>query len=175
MKKVLLIAVVALLGLGNVNAQETTYGATAGFHSLTIKVSGDGGSISTNGSGYYVGFFADFNISEEFNIQPEIHFASAYKDGDSADEIIIPVMAKYFVSEKFNIQAGPQFDFVIDEDAEGVNKFGIGLGFGVGYEVSEKMFAAARYSIGLSNRIEDAPSGISSKFNTFQIGLGYRF
>jgi opacity protein-like surface antigen len=83
-------------------------------------------------------------------------------------------MAKYYVSEKFNIQAGPQFDFIAD-DSDGANKFGVGLGFGVGYDISEKIFAATRYSLGLSNRIQDAPSGISSKFNTFQIGVGYRF
>jgi opacity protein-like surface antigen len=174
MKKVLFIAVVVLLGLGNLSAQKTTYGVTAGFHSLDISVSVDGLTVSTSGSGYFVGFFADFNVSDNFNIQSEIHFASAYQDGDAANEIIIPVMVKYYVSEKFNIQAGPQFDFIVDE-SENVNKFGVGLGFGAGYDISEKIFAATRYTLGLSNRIQDGPSGMSAKFNTFQIGLGYRF
>ena len=174
MKKVLFIAVVVLLGLGNVSAQKTSYGVTAGFHSLDISVSGDGLTVSTSGSGYFVGFFADFNVSDNFNIQSEIHFASAYQDGDAANEIIIPVMAKYYVSEKFNIQAGPQFDFIVDE-SEDVNKFGVGLGFGAGYDFSEKIFVSTRYVLGLSNRLADAPSEISLKLNTFQIGLGYRF
>jgi opacity protein-like surface antigen len=174
MKKVLFIAALAFLGLEKVNAQETSYGVTAGFHSLSISVSDGSTTVSSNGSGYYFGFFGDFNISDKFNIQPEIHFASAYQDGDSANELIIPIMAKYYVSDKFNIQAGPQFDFVVDE-SDGLNKFGVGFGFGVGFDFSEKMFVATRYSLGLSNRIEDAPSGVSSKFNTFQIGIGYRF
>jgi hypothetical protein len=150
MKKVLFIAVLATLGLGKVNAQETTYGATAGFHSLTISVSGGDITASSSASGYFVGFFADFNVSEKFNIQPEVHFASAIKDGDSGNEIIIPIMAKYYVTEKFNLQAGPQFDFVIDVDTDGINIFGVGVGIGAGFDFSEKLFASTRYSFGLN-------------------------
>lgn len=174
MKKVLFIAVVALLGLGNVNAQQPTYGVTAGFHNLSIKASGNGLSVSSDGQGYFVGFFADFNVSENFNIQPEVHFASAYQDGESANEIIVPIMAKYFVSEKFNVQAGPQIDF-ITEESDGLNKFGVGIAFGAGFDFTENIFVATRYSLGLNNRLENAPSGTSVKFNTFQVGLGYRF
>ena len=174
MKKVLFIALIAMLGLGNVNAQEASYGVTAGFHSLSIRSSGGGITAYSSASGFFAGFFADFDVSEKFNIQPEIHFASSSRNGESGNEIIIPVMAKFYVSDEFNVQAGPQFDFIVD-GSEGVNKFGLGFGFGAGYDFSEKLFAAARYSFGLSNRIQDAPSGITSKFNTFQIGLGYRF
>ncbi len=174
MKKVLFIAAVALFGLGKASAQETTYGLTAGFHSLTASVSGSGINVSDSASGFFAGFFIDFNVSEKFNIQPEIQFASTYKDGENGSMIIIPIMAKYYVSDKFNVQAGPQFDLVLD-DSERLNKLGFGLGFGVGYDFSEKLFSAARYSIGLNNRIEDAPSDMSAKLDTFQIGLGYRF
>ena len=173
-KKIVFIAFVAIIGLVKVNAQETTYGATTGFHNLSISVSAEGITVSDNASGYYIGFFADFNVSEKFNIQPEIHFASVYQEGESSNEIIVPIMAKYYVSDEFNVQAGPQLDFIVD-DSEGINKFGIGLGFGAGYDFSKKVFASIRYSIGLNNRIEDAPSGISSKFDTFQAGIGYRF
>ena len=173
-KKIVFIAFVAIIGLVKVNAQENSYGITAGYHMLSISVSGGGNTISTNANGYFIGFFGEFNVSEKFNIQPEIHFASAYQDGENANEIIVPIMAKYYVSEEFNVQAGPQLDFIADE-SEGVNKFGLGLGFGAGYDISKKVFAAIRYSIGLSNRIQDAPSGISSRFDTFQAGIGYRF
>jgi opacity protein-like surface antigen len=174
MKKVLFIAVIAMLGLGKVSAQEITYGATVGFHNLGVNVKGFGESDSDSASGYYVGFFAEFKILEKFSVQPEIHFASVIEDSESTNELIIPIMAKYYVSEKFNIQAGPQLDFLL-EDTEGINKFGLGLALGAGYDVTEKIFVATRYSFGVSNRISDAPSGISSKFNTFQIGVGYKF
>ena len=175
MKKLLVIAALAFAGLGSVKAQEVSYGVTAGFHQLSLKASGGGGyTASANASGFYAGFFGEFKIDEKFNIQPEIHFASTYKDGDSSNELIVPIMAKYYVSEEFNVQAGPQFDYILDSDTTGVNKFGLGLGFGAGYDFSDKVFASARYSIGLTNRLKDAPSSVSAKFNTFQIGIGYR-
>ncbi|WP_165730483.1 porin family protein [Polaribacter sp. 20A6] len=175
MKKLLVIAALAFAGLGSVKAQEVSYGVTAGFHQLSLKVSVvEDFTLSTDASGFYVGFFGEFKIDEKFNIQPEIHFASTYKDGDSSNQLIVPVMAKYYVSEEFNVQAGPQFDYILDSDTTGVNKFGLGLGFGAGYDFSDKVFASARYSVGLTNRLEDAPSGNSIKFSTFQIGIGYR-
>jgi len=174
MKKVLLVLSFVLLGFVNANAQETKYGVTGGFHNLTISASAGGFTVSDGATGFFIGFFADFNVSEKFNIQPEIHFASPYQDGESLNEIIIPVMVKYLVSEKLNLQLGPQFDFVIDE-SEGLNKFGVGLGFGLGYDLSDKVFVVSRYSLGLNNRIQDTSIGVTSKFDTFQIGLGYRF
>ena len=83
-------------------------------------------------------------------------------------------MLKYHVSQKFNLQAGPQLDYLLS-DSEGLNAIGFGLGFGAGYDFSEKIFVSTRYALGLSNRFADAPFGISLKLDTFKIGLGYRF
>ncbi|PQJ74571.1 outer membrane beta-barrel protein [Polaribacter gangjinensis] len=174
MKKVLLVISIVLSAIVNVNAQETKYGITGGFHNVTISASAGGFTVSDGAAGFFLGFFADFNVSEKLNIQPEIHFASAYQEGESLNEIIIPVMLKYFVTEKLNLQAGPQFDFVTEE-SDGLNKFGVGLGFGLGYDLSDKVFVASRYSLGLSNRFQDTSMGVTSKFDTFQLGLGYRF
>ncbi|QVY65778.1 porin family protein [Polaribacter sp. Q13] len=174
MKKVLFIAVVALLGLGNVNAQDAKFGAVAGFHNLSIKASGGGGSISVDGQGFYVGFSGEFVLSEDLNLQTELQYASASKDGESTDLIVLPILAKYYVSEEFSLQAGPQLDFLVSE-SDGVNVFGLGLAIGAGYDISEKLYISTRYAFGLTNRLEDAPSGVSIKFNTFQAGLGYRF
>ena len=177
MKKVLFIAVVALLGLGKASAQETSYGVTAGYQSTSFNVSFEDESASTSFSGYFLGFFAEFSLSEKVSLQPELHYSSvsmSEEDEGSIDEIIIPIMAKYYVSEKFNIQAGPQFDFVTG-DSQGMKALGFGLAFGVGLDFSENFFVTTRYSLGLSNRLEDDSSDFTGKFNTFQIGLGYRF
>lgn len=53
-------------------------------------------------------------------------------------------------------EVNPQFDFLTDDYSEGLNKFGLGLGFGIRYDFSDKLFVASRYSLGLSNRIQDA-------------------
>ena len=174
-RKLVFIAFFTIAGLGKLSAQETTFGATAGFHNFTISASGGEITASSSSQGYFVGLFAEFNVSDKFNVQPEVHFASVFEEGETLNELIIPIMAKYYVSDEFSIQAGPQLDFLIEDDAEGINKFGVGVAIGAGYDFTEKLFVSSRYSFGLSNRIENAPSGISSRFDTFQIGLGYRF
>lgn len=86
-------------------------------------------------------------------------------------------MAKYYVSDEFFIQAGPQFDLILD-DSEGVKKLGFGLGVGVGYEFSDQLFATTRYTLGLSDRLDDPvfdEFDVTTKFNFFQIGIGYKF
>lgn len=173
MKKVLFIAIV-VFGLGKLSAQGSNFGITAGFHNLSLKIDGLGMTESESGQGFFVGVTSDFSLSDKLSLQPQLQFATSSQDGDSVEQLILPIMLKYHVTENFNIQAGPQLDYVLS-DSEGLNAIGFGLGFGAGYDFSEKIFVSTRYALGLSNRLEDAPSEISLKLNTFQIGLGYRF
>jgi opacity protein-like surface antigen len=181
MKKVCLVAVIVIFSIVSINAQGANFGVTAGYHSLSVKASVSGASASSGESGVFVGVFADLTVSEKFHVQPEIQYASVFADGGSGNELIIPIMAKYYASDKFFVQAGPQFDLIL-EDSDGIKKFGIGLGAGVGYEFSDQLFATTRYTLGLSDRLDDSALGsefesldITTKFNFFQIGIGYRF
>ena len=174
MKKIIFIAIIALVSFETLNAQDTTFGASAGYYNLSLKESMSSFSFSTNASGFYVGFFADIEVGEPFSIQPELQFGSAYKEGESVDQILVPIMFKYNISSEFNIHAGPQLDLIVSE-SEGINTFGLSLGFGIGYDISDQFFISTNYALGLTNRLEDAPSDISLKFNTFQAGIGYRF
>ena len=174
MKKIIFIAITALVSFGTLNAQDTTFGASAGYYNLNLKVSEGSISASTSASGFYVGLFADIEVGESFSIQPELQFGSTSVDGESVDQILVPIMFKYNISDEFNIHAGPQLDFVVSE-SEGLNAFGLGLGFGIGYDISDQFFISTNYALGLTNRLEDAPSDFSLKFNTFQAGIGYRF
>ena len=169
MKKLLFIAVITIAGLGKVNAQ-TSFGAIGGYHNLSVKAKGGGISASVDGSGFFAGLFAEFKISETFKVQPEFQFTTATNDGDAAELLLLPIMAKYYIEGKFNLQAGPQFDYSLNDE-----EFGVGLGFGAGYDFSENFFASARYVVGLTNKLDDAPSGVSVTLNTLQVGIGYRF
>ena len=176
MKKLLLFT--ALISFCfTVNAQESKFGVTAGYQSSSFKVSGAGLDISTDASGYFVGFFAQFSVSETFSIQPELHYSSVSDDGESIGDIIIPVMLKFHLTDKFNFMAGPQFDYITEDDAEGIKKFAMGLGFGLGYDISDNISLGARYSIGF-DRLDDEGEDVgdaSFKINIFQIGLSYSF
>lgn len=168
MKKLLLAIAMVALGF-TANAQETTYGAVAGFNNLTFKVSSEG----VTASGFYLGFFTDFKLNDKFSIQPELQYVSSFQDGESANQLALPVMAKYYVSEAFSVQAGPMFDLIVDETSDDFNAFGLGLAAGLGYDINKDFFASARYSFGLTNRLDY--DVVSSKIDFLQIGVGYRF
>ena len=191
MKKLLFIAVIAILSSLNVNAQETpsstketSYGVTAGFQATSLKVSLKGLSdIVEDAEGFFIGLFAEFPLSEKFSIQPEFHYSSVTKDGESIDNLILPVFLKYYITEKFNVMSGLQFDYFTEKDLGDIKRFGLGLGIGLGYDITDSILISSRYSFGITNRIDTSEfiddsidsSDLSAKTNIFQIGLGYRF
>ena len=179
MKKLCLVAIIAIFSLVSGNAQSTQFGIKAGvnFSQLSADVSGLGSGNSDSRTGFFVGGVADIEVSEKFHVQPELLFSSEGGDDIPFNYINAPVIAKYYVAEGFNIQAGPQFGYLLSVDGEtdlqGANRFVFSLDFGVGYDINDNFFAVARYDLGLTNLV-DLP-GIDAKQNTFQIGVGYKF
>ncbi len=174
MKKLLLLAAVAVFGLSNVNAQETKFGAKAGvdFASMKFKVSGL--SVTNSETGFYVGGFAEIEVSDAFTFQPELLYVSISSNDVSFDQINIPLLAKFGVSEKLNVLAGPALGFLLDSP-DGQKSFNYGIEAGAAYDITEELFVEARYNLGLADLFENAPSGTSLKLSGFFVGLGYRF
>ena len=170
MKKLLLSAIIAVFAMGNVNAQEVKFGVKAGADFASMKFKAEGENVSTSETGFYVGAFAEIGISESFIFQPEILYVSV----EELDQIAIPLMAKFPVSEEFNVLAGPALGILLDTD-EGIKSLNFGLEAGVAYDISENFLIEARYNLGLANLFEDAPSGYSLKLSGFFAGIGYRF
>jgi len=92
-----------------------------------MNVSAIGFGFSGNKSGFFVGFTLEFQVSEKFSIQPELQYANS-----DESTLVMPIMAKYYVSEKFNLQGGPQLDLFLNAPT-GFTSLGVGLGFGGGY------------------------------------------
>ncbi len=194
MKKIGLAIVLFLIVFFTSNAQDTVqFGVTGGFINGSGKASIAGFDIAEvqNGSGFFIGLLADIGVAEKFSVQPEILYAGI--DGEGI--ILIPVMAKYYIAEKFNIQAGPQLDFLtgLNELEKNLLKTtGFSLGFGAGFDINENFAVQARYNVGLNNRIDGDLTTVLDDFdipiigdlfninpdlkvNTFQIGLVYNF
>jgi len=185
MKKGILAIFVIVLCIVNMNAQKAKLGITAGYQNLGATVSLLGNSESDNASGYFIGFFADLSISDKVKIQPELSFVQAIKNSETSNSLFLPIMIKYYVNEKFYFQAGPAFDYII-EDNDFMKKLGFGLGFGAGFDINEKFFISSKYTLGLNNRLEDFEmadfvgfpidiSDMKMKLNYFQVGIGYKF
>ena len=127
--------------------------------------------------------FAEFPLSEKFSIQPEFHYSSVTEDGESVDDLILPVFIKYYITEKFNVMSGLQFDYFTEKDLGDIKRFGLGLSIGLGVDITDSILISSRYSFGITNRIDTSEfiddfidlSDLSAKTNVFQIGLGYRF
>jgi len=193
MKKILLSAV-AVFALGTAaQAQDINFGVKAGANFSTIASDNDEG-IGTR-TGFHVGAIAEFKFSDTFSLQPELVYSmmgSSYDfGGDSYDTkldyITIPVVAKYYVFEGFDIEAGPQVGFLAsakeeDTDAKDFYKsVDFGVTAGVGYALPMGVFFQARYYIGLSD-IYDIPDDVEEAFGessannySIQLSVGYKF
>lgn len=169
MKK-LLLSFLALVLIANVNAQDSKFGLKAGADFASLKFKGDGENLSTSETGFYIGAFAEFSISESFSFQPEVLYVSV----EDLNQIAIPLLAKFPVSEEFNVLVGPSLGIILDTE-EGQKSFNFGAEAGVAYDFSENFFVEARYNFGLANLLEDAPSGYSIKLSGFFVGIGYSF
>jgi len=169
MKKFILGAACLLGGLV-LHAQDVDFGVTAGYLNAEGKVKAEGVTFSGNESGFYIGAVADFTLTDEFHIQPELVYASV----DEADAILVPIMAKYYIVDKFNLQAGPQFVFSLEDTPEDISSVEFDLGAGLGYDITENFFAEARYSFQINNSYTGSED-ITVRGNYLTIGLGYTF
>ena len=171
MKKLLLIAAIAVFGLNNVNAQAAKFGATAGLVIVDPNAEIDGQNIDINSeTGFYFGVVADVPLSEKFGIQPELVY-SRVNDGDG---ILLPIMAKYNATETVNIQFGPALDFTLEDLPDDFQGVGISLAAGIGVNITEKIFVEGRYNFQL-NDYYTGDADIQSKSNIITFGLGYFF
>lgn len=171
MKKLLLIGAVALFTA--VNAQQTKFGANAGMLTGFAKAKTPLGNSSDSNTGFYVGFFAEISAGNTFKVQPAVNYANI----DNSSALQIPIMLKYYVDPKFNLQFGPQLTFDLEENPfpDYYNTLNFGLALGGAYEFTPKLFVEARYSLQVNNHLKNAPSGTSVKANYLNLGLGYKF
>lgn len=170
MKKLLLSSILAVLLVANLNAQDSKFGLKAGADFASMKFKAEGDNLSSSETGFYIGMFAEIGVSDSFTFQPEVLYVSV----EDLNQIAIPLLAKFPVSEEFNILVGPSLGIILDSD-EGMKSLNFGAEAGAAYDFSEDFFIEARYNLGLANLIEDAPSGYSVKLSGFFVGVGYRF
>lgn len=169
MKKIILSATCILGGM-LLQAQQVDFGVTAGYLNGEAKVKAEGITLSANESGFYIGAVADFTLIGDFHIQPELVYANI----DDSDGIFLPILAKYYVAPKLNLQAGPQFVFSLEDTPEDFSSVEFDLAAGLGFDITEKFFAEARYSFQINNSYTGSEDA-TVRANYLTIGLGYTF
>ncbi|WP_312090921.1 porin family protein [Chryseobacterium sp.] len=165
-----------------------------------------------NKTGIHIGGLVQIPISNKLFLQPELLYSMQGSIATIPEEstelkmkmnyLTIPVIVKYNIFEKFNIEAGPQIGFLLssnitanykDEDAifddgltlndkEYKNKIDFSFGLGASYEINKNIFVGIRYNVGISNVykkgmeiIDDDGRYNTSRNGVLQISAGYKF
>lgn len=199
MKKSVLVIALMLMSTTFISAQEFVYFGVKGgvnFSSFT----GDGYDDFVDPeerTSFHLGLLAEIPVSDRFSIQPEVLYSAQGYDissMDGADDvefqldyINVPVLAKFYLFNRFSIEAGPQIGFLVNKEID-TNPTGDGgdisinddnykdvdfaLGLGASYKFSN-FFVSGRYNIGLSD-IYDV-EGVDAKNSVIQAGVGLMF
>jgi hypothetical protein len=207
-----LIAALAIGFTANAQTPDVKLGAKGGLNISNLTNTEN----SSSRTSFHIGAVAEIFINEKFSIQPELIYSSQGIKAD-VDEVTyvgldiarleidssirnnyinVPVMAKYYIADGFNVQVGPQFGFLTSakvhinkmkvngekisvpssENNQSVknqfNSFDFGINFGAGYELPLGVFFDARYNVGLSKVNKE---GESIKNGVFQLSVGYKF
>lgn len=170
MKKLFLVAAAVFAFSYSSQAQDVRFGATAGYLNARGSVKADGVSISASESGFYIGAVADFNVAENFNIQPELLFAVV----DESNGLMLPILGKFAISEKFNLQAGPQLVFSLEDTPEDFSSVEFDLAGGIGYDIDDDFFIEARYTFQINNSYTGSED-VKVRSNYLTVGVGYKF
>ncbi|MRJ07706.1 PorT family protein [Ornithobacterium rhinotracheale] len=212
MKKLVLTAAIAFSGIVGLNAQSMEslqIGARAGYNYSTLR--GDtANDVDTKGlSGYHVGMFVEVPVTERFSIQPEVQYSTqgAKWEGSflgvkgekklKTQYINVPILAKVYVADGFNLQVGPKLGFLTgatfetsgsniplfgkvgvtkdDDFNKKMGKVDFGLVFGAGYKTPVGLTIDARYDLGLTNVLDKDNSSLAdlnvSPDNDFKNGV----
>ena len=204
MKKLFLGAAIAMSSL--TFAQQ--FGIKGGMNVASISKDGTLSDTSSK-IGFNAGVFMNAPLAENFSIQPEVLYNDlgskiTYGQNDNNSYstnlgyISVPVMFQYNATPEFYLEAGPQFNFLVNANnklkdgnnnilvndwtklaKDNLNTFDFGLGLGAGYYFTPQFGLTARYvagmtKIGKDDNVYGQPYK-DSKNNVFQVGLAYKF
>ena len=163
MKK-LIIASVFILSLTFSTYAQEGFAAKAGINNVTLDVDGFG---SESELGFFLGGSYTFDTGGDIQIEPSLLVSIV----DDLTSLYIPVMAKFPLSDQFNLQAGPQINYLL-EDGIDDGKLGVDLAAGAGFNIDDNWFIEARYGFEI---LRGGDFGDAVNVNTLTAGVGYRF
>ena len=188
MKKLFLVTVIAVLGLSNVNAQDIKFGAKAGLNFAFIT--GDNAKDLDPTTNFHFGVMSEIKLSDKFSLQPELIYSGQGADTNIASEGIIglnylnlPLIGKYFVTERLSLEAGPQIGLAISHKEEFDSGFDLfdtsgefdpqsfdwGVNFGGGFKTNTGITLGIRYHLGLGDIYDEG----SPKNRVWNFSIGF--
>lgn len=177
MKRLLILSVIVLFTFHS-NAQEIDFGLKAGANFSTLT---DASGLS-NKTGFLAGAFLGVKFNDKFAIQPELLYSqqgAEFNLGEfELDYVIVPVVIKYYLVQGLNLQVGPQFGFIVDDNVKEVlgniaeaESFDLSGIIGAGYDLPLGLRIDARYHFGFTEVFDNQ----DGKNGVFSLALGYSF
>ena len=183
MKKLIVVALTLFIGT-TAFSQSLDLGIKAGANFASIS---DVAGLK-NKTGFQAGIFAGIGFTEKVAIQADLMYSQQGGEFDGGEfdltYVNVPVVLKYYLVQGLNIQAGPQFGFMVD-DKISLNVFGdinrkakakdfdLSGVVGAGYDFPFGVRLDARYNFGLTD--VSSTEGFKGKNNVFSLALGYSF
>lgn len=192
-------------------AQETRFGVKAGLnYSSIVGDLTDGVKFRFSGHG---GVFLEIEFSEKFALQPELLYSSQgfqfssdlfaidgnpntdggdFRTNVQLNYLTIPLLAKFGLSERYSVEFGPQFGFLINQvtkiknldEREGSpskskstisgnfqSDFGVAVGLGI--RLNEQFSLSPRFYLGLRNRLNGTEGNLQNYNAAIQVSLDY--
>src|SRR5690554_4565202 len=115
MKK-LIVAVITLFLGTTAFAQEIDLGIKAGVNFANIS---DVNVDLSSRTGFQAGIFAGIKFTDKVGVQADLLYSQQGAEFDAGkfdlSYVNVPVVLKYYVVQGLNLQAGPQFGFIVDD------------------------------------------------------------
>ncbi|WP_455169547.1 porin family protein [Aegicerativicinus sediminis] len=156
-------------------SQETLWGARAGINISNLDFKPSLGEDPTVRNGFVFGGFMDHNFSDVVSLFVELQFsAEGAKEKDlRLDYIQLPVMLRFAIGNSFKIGVGPQIGTKVWKHEDGIKDFNFSGVGGIEVMITEMLFLDARYSLGLSDILDENPD-FEAKNNNIQLGFGLK-
>ena len=214
MKKIIL-TLLFIFSIGFTYAQNTQFGIKGGLNVASQSFSSPNSSFQPNTSsliGFHIGGFVEIKISDKFSIQPELLYSAQggklsyvdflrlniddpgeyvnYETINNLSYINIPIMFKYYVTEKFTLELGPQLGVLIiskmnssfngptysgqssSDSKDLYNSIDYGINLGAGYDITKNFSVGIRYNLGVCNI---GKYSYEIKNSVFSIATNYKF
>lgn len=187
------------------------FGVKAGINFANIYEKETGFDYG-NRTGIHFGGMVQIPISKKLFLQPELVYSMQGSNADIPEEetrlkmkmdyLTVPLIVKYNVFKRFNVEAGPQIGFLLNskitaeyqdpdvifddgftlDDKEYKNTIDCSVALGASYDFTSNIFAGIRYNVGISNVykkdkeiIDDDGTYGNSHNGVFQLSVGYKF
>jgi len=140
-------------------------------------------------TGFVGGAFVTIKFSDKIAIQGDLLYSQQGVELDvdkiNLDYINLPIVLKYYIIKRINIQAGPQFGTVINDSLGGFlgsnidfNSFDVTGVVGIGVDLPLNFRITGRYGFGLSDisfSDNDFSIDTNSKNSVFSLTAGFSF